>query len=177
MRAEPLNIEKPELALELLSTAIRMQNVPLAKECIDILNKQLDKHNALIIMRHLYKCQMMMPPPPDPLDLRPSAPPILETDNQFHEDCLQDLIDNIRNNCLLEIDKNADFVLKLKEILELSYKDVLAITNRDTLQVSNELLVYSVVVRWAVEECKRHTQEPHLMNLKAILRELLHAPR
>uniref|UniRef100_V5I973 BTB/POZ domain-containing protein 2 n=1 Tax=Anoplophora glabripennis TaxID=217634 RepID=V5I973_ANOGL len=177
MRDDPLKIEKPELVLELFSTAIKMQDIPLAKECTEILNSQLDKNNALLVLRHIYKSEMMMPPPPDPLDLKPSAPPLHEDDNDFKEDWVQDLRDNLRNNCLLEIDKNADYVLKQKEVLELSYRDVLAITTRDTLQVSNEMLVYSVAMRWTMEECKRLAMDPQQNNMKAIARELVHAPR
>ncbi|KAJ8924881.1 hypothetical protein NQ315_001036 [Exocentrus adspersus] len=177
MRADPLRIEKPELALELFSTAVKIQNVPLAKQCIEILYNHLNKHNALLIMNHISKCKLVAANPPDPFDLEPSAPPIVENDNQMNEDWVQDLVDNLRNSCLLEIDKNADFVLRHKDILELSYGDVLTVLTRDTLQASNELLVYSAAVRWAVEECKRRTLQPQAINLKAVLRQLVYAPR
>lgn len=177
MRADPLRIDKPEVALELFSTAVKIQNVPLAKQCTEILNNHLNKHNALQILRHVSECRRETSKAPDPFDVEPSAPPIVECDNQMSEDWVQDLVDNLRNNCLLEIDKNADFVLKQKEILDLSYADILTVTTRDTLQVSNEVLVYSAVFRWSIEECKRRTLEPQKINLKAVLRQLVYAPR
>lgn len=174
MQADPLKIENPIVALNLFSTAIKVQNVPLAKQCIEILDNHLDKNNVLSILSHMTKCRM---PIQNPNDFQPSAPPIVENDMQRTEDWVQQLIDDISENCLCEIDKHADYILKQKEILELSYPDILNITTRDTLQVSNELLVYSCVMRWCVEECKRRTLEIQLINIKAVLRELAHAPR
>nr|CAH7731567.1 unnamed protein product [Callosobruchus chinensis] len=78
---------------------------------------------------------------------------------------------------LNEIDKHADYVLKQKEFLDLGYGDVLSITTRDTLQVSNEIIVYSAIMRWCIEECKRRTLQTQKVNLKAVLRDLVYAPR
>ncbi|KAJ8958108.1 hypothetical protein NQ318_006037 [Aromia moschata] len=174
MKADPLTIEKPAVALDLFSTAVKIQNVPLAKQCIEILNNHLNRRNVLLILDRLSKCEM---PNPDPYDVEPSAPPIVEDDNQRTEDWVQDLIDNLRNNCLLEIDKNADHVLKQKEMLDLSYGDMLSITTRDTLLVSSEVLVYSAIMRWCIEECRRRTLQTQKINLKAVLRDLVYAPR
>ncbi|KAJ8975681.1 hypothetical protein NQ317_005810 [Molorchus minor] len=174
MNADPLTIEKPAVALDLFSTAVKVRNVPLAKQCIEILNNHLNKRNVLLILHHLSKCKTQ---DPDPYDVEPSAPPIVDHDNQRTEDWVQDLIDNLRNNCLLEIDKNADYVLKQKDILELDYNDMLSITTRDTLQVSTEVLVYSAIMRWCIEECRRRTLHTQKINLKAVLRDLVYAPR
>ncbi|XP_057664322.1 uncharacterized protein LOC130898804 [Diorhabda carinulata] len=173
MKADPLSIDKPIIALDLFSTAVKVQNVPLAKQCIENLNKHLDKTNVLLILHHLSKCKKFE----TSYDMEPSAPPLLEEEYEGSHDWVQDLIDNLRNNCLLEIDRNADFILRQKEMLDLTYVDILAITTRDTLQVSSEILVYSVVMRWCIEECKRRTLEIQKINITAVLRDLAYAPR
>lgn len=175
MKADPLTIDNPKIALDLFCTAVRVQNVPLAKQCIEILNTQLNKRNVLLILRKMTLCKNNLIP--DTYDLEPSAPPIVESDCTPTDDWVQDLIDNLRNNCLLEIDKNGDFVLKQKEFLDLEYSDALSITTRDTMQVSTEILVYSAVMRWSIEECNRRTLQTQTINLKAVLRDLVYAPR
>lgn len=174
MKADPLKIEDHIVALDLLETAVKLQNVPLARQCVEILDRLMDKKNVLTILAQLEKCKM---PTNDPNDFQPSAPPIVENDNQRTENWVHGLIEDLRHNCLLEIDKNADFVLKQKEVLDLTYTDILFITTRDTLQVSNELIVYSAILRWAYEECRRRTLPTQPINIKAVLRDLVYAPR
>ncbi|XP_074029688.1 BTB/POZ domain-containing protein axundead isoform X2 [Leptinotarsa decemlineata] len=173
MKADPLTIKEPKIALDLFSTAVKIQNEPLAKQCIDILNNHRNKKNVILILQHLCKCKDESH---DPYDIQPSAPPMVENEDQRNQDWVQNLIDNLRNNCLLEIDKNADYVLKQKEILDLGYHDMLGITTRDTLEVSSEILVYSAIMRWCIEECKRRTLQTQKINLKAVLRDLAYAP-
>ncbi|CAH1981693.1 unnamed protein product [Acanthoscelides obtectus] len=172
IKTDPLTIDKPAVALDLFSTAVHVKNAALAKQCIEILNNLLNKRDALLILNHLSKCRSDTTG--DTCDLEPSAPPIEEAPD---EDWVHDLVDNLRNNCLLEIDKHADYVLKQKEFLELVYADVLSITTRDTLQVSSEIIVYSAIMRWCIEECRRRTLQTQKVNLKAVLRDLAYAPR
>uniref|UniRef100_A0A1Y1NCK5 BACK domain-containing protein n=2 Tax=Photinus pyralis TaxID=7054 RepID=A0A1Y1NCK5_PHOPY len=174
MKADPLQIRSPKTAIELLSTGVRLQNMPLVKQCIENLDHQLDKTNVLMIYSSLSKCKM---PTSNKNDFEPSAPPIIENETQRDTDWVQELTDSLRHNCLLVIDKNADYILKQKEILELSYLDLINITERDTLQVTDEMLIYSVIHRWAIEECHRRTLNTHLLNLKAVLRQLSYTPR
>ncbi|CAH1372701.1 hypothetical protein MTP99_014164 [Tenebrio molitor] len=174
MKADQLQIEDPNLACKLLSTAVNLKNMPLAKQCIEILDRKLDRTNVLSIFSHLSQCKM---PCSNPNDFEPSAPPIVENENLRDKDWVQELTDNLRHNCLLEIDKNADYILKQNELLDLSYSDLLAIITRDTLEVKNECLVYATVLKWATKECHRRTLQPHLVNIKAVVRDLRYAPR
>lgn len=174
MKADQLQIDDPNLACKLLSTAISLKNMPLAKQCIEILDRKLARENVLSIFAHLSQCKM---PCTNPNDFEPSAPPFVENENLINQDWVQELTDNLRHNCLLEIDRNADFVLKQSEILDLSYLDLLAIIQRDTLEVRNECIVYSTVLKWATSECQRRTLQPHLVNIKAVVRDLRYAPR
>lgn len=174
MKADPLLIRSPKTAIELLSTGARLQNMPLVKQCIEILDRQLDKTNVLIIYTYLSKCKL---PTGNKNEFEPSAPPIIENQDQHNTDWLEELTNNLRHNCLLMIDKHADYVFKQKEILDLSYADLVSITERDSLQVSDEMLIYSVVYRWAIEECKRRKLNIHLLNMKAVLRDLNYTPR
>lgn len=176
MKADPLQIRSPKTALELLSTAVRLQNMPLVKQCIENLDQQLDKNNLLMILSNLSNCKMVKTKRRD--DFEPSAPPIVENEHQKDTDWVQELTNDLRHNLLLEIDKNADFILRQKELLDLSYPDLLTITERDTLQVSDEMLVYSAIYRWAIAECNRRTlNSTHLLNIKAVLRQLTYSPR
>ncbi|CAH1155331.1 unnamed protein product [Phaedon cochleariae] len=170
----PLTIDKPEVALDLFLTAVNVQDVPLANQCIESLKGCMCKRTALPILKGLAKCKVRSF---DPYSTEPSAPPLKESDDGHNDDWVHDLIENLKNDCLLEIDKNADFALKQKEILEMDYCDILSITRRDTLQVSSEMIVYSAVMRWCIEECHRRTLQAQRINLKAVLRELAYAPR
>lgn len=174
MKADPLQIKSLVTALELLFTGIKLRNMPLVNQCTENLDLQLDKNNALTIFSYLSKYES---PSCNINGFEPSAPPIVENEEQRDKDWVQEVLDRLRHNCLLEIDKNADFILKQKDILSLSYLDILTIVERDTLEVSSELLVYSAVYRWAIAECHRRTLQPHLLNIKAVLRDLCYAPR
>ncbi|XP_044762957.1 BTB/POZ domain-containing protein 2 isoform X2 [Coccinella septempunctata] len=172
MQADPLEISSPKLALDLLSTAVRLQNMPLVKQCIEIIDKQLDPSILISVISRLSDCSSRSRD-----NFEPSAPPIIESQNRGNIDWVQDLINNLRHNCLLEIDRYADAILKDLFFSTLSYNDVLQITTRDSLQVSSETVVYSAIMKWAHAECYRRTLQPHLPNLKAVLRDLVHAPR
>lgn len=174
MKTDPLEIKSPKLALELLQTAIQLQNQCLAKQCIENLDESLNRNNVLLIYSHLTKCKTPSSPRNN---YEPSAPPIIdeETSNNVNNDWVQKLINDLRNNCLLVIDKEGDYVLKQKEIFDLSYNDLSEIVNRDTLEVSSELIVYSAIYRWGIAECHRMTLSTH--HIKEVLRQLCYAPR
>ncbi|KAL3275555.1 hypothetical protein HHI36_020311 [Cryptolaemus montrouzieri] len=172
MQADPLEISSPRLALDLLSTAVKLQNMPLVKQCIEIIDKQLDPTIVINVISRLSECSSQSKD-----NYEPSAPPIIESDNSKNIDWVEDLINNLRHNCLLEIDKYADYILKDPEFLKLSYNDVLQITTRDTLQVSSEAIIYTTIMKWAYAECHRRTLQTHLPNIKAVLRDLVYAPR
>ncbi|KAK9892817.1 hypothetical protein WA026_022278 [Henosepilachna vigintioctopunctata] len=172
MQADPLEISSPILALDLLSTAVKLRNIPLAKQCIEILDKQLDPTILIKVVSRLSDCTSQ-----NKDNFEPSAPPIIECKDRGSIDWVEDLINNLRHNCLLEIDKHADYILKDPDFLKLAYNDVLQITTRDTLQVSNETIVYCAIMKWASAECNRRTLQPHLLNIKAVLRDLVYAPR
>lgn len=174
MKADPLQITSPQTALELLFTGIRLKNMPLVKQCTENLDFQLNKDNVLTIFSHLSTYSTA---PNSRNNFEPSAPPIVESEEQRDAEWVQEILDKLRHNCLLEIDKNADFILRQRAVLDLSYQDILSITERDTLEVSSELLVYSAVYRWAIDECRRRTLNPYLLNIKAVLRELSFTPR
>lgn len=175
MKADPLQITSPVTALELLSTGIRLKNMPLITQCTENLDFQLDKTNVLTIFSSLSKCES--PVLEKPNDFEPSAPPIIENEEQCDSYWVHEMLERLRYNCLLEIDKNADYVLRQRQILNLSYADILAIVERDTLEVSSELFVYSAIYRWAITECHRRTLTTHLLNIKAVLRQLSYCPR
>ncbi|XP_045463080.1 BTB/POZ domain-containing protein 2-like isoform X3 [Harmonia axyridis] len=172
MQADPLEISSPKLALDLLSTAVRLQNMPLVKQCIEIIDKQLDPSILISVMSRLSECTSQRRD-----NYEPSAPPIIESENRGNIDWVVNQIENLRHNCLLEIDRYADAILKDLFFSTLPYMDVLRITTRDSLQVSSETIVYSAIMKWAHAECYRRTLQPHLTNLKAVLRDLVHAPR
>lgn len=174
MKAGPLQITSLVTALELLLTGIRLKNMPLVNQCTENLDFQLDRNNVLTIFSYLSKYES---PTSNANGFEPSAPPIVESDEQRDTDWVPEVLNRLRHNCLLEIDKNADFVLRQKEILNLSYPDILNIVERDTLEVTSELYVYSAIYRWAIAECHRRTLNPHLLNIKAVLRELCYTPR
>lgn len=86
-------------------------------------------------------------------------------------------LNRLRDNILLEIDKQGDFFLKQKEIEDLHYQDLLAITTRDSLQVASELMVYGAMMRWATQECHRKGMVLEDVNIRAVLKDLIFAPR
>lgn len=173
-----LLIKDYSVAVDLFSTAMAIKDVKLARQCAEVINERLSKDKVLFILRLISKSKSSCL---GSENFAPSAPPLTVDDDQKQdrrdEDCLESLIENLRNNCLLEIDKNGDYVLKHKDVVELVYNDLLSITTRDTLQVTNELTVYSAVMRWSLEECKRRGTSTQDSNLKNILGELVYAPR
>ncbi|XP_060535373.1 uncharacterized protein LOC132707505 isoform X2 [Cylas formicarius] len=171
--ADPLTIDNPAVALELFDTAVKIRNAHLARQCIASLNGHVREGNALQILVGIGGRRKN----PDGDDFEPSAPPAVEIDDAVPEGWVAELVDGVRHNCLLEIDKHGDHVLKQKEIVDLGYEDLLAIVTRDTLQVSSELVVYSATMRWCMHECKRRTLQTQLINIKAVLRDLVYAPR
>ncbi|CAG9857048.1 unnamed protein product [Phyllotreta striolata] len=167
-KPDPLQIDKPIVALQLLTTAIKLQDLQLAKQCVENLNNRLNETNVLLVLKHL---SQYTDDPGTPADrFAPSAPP--EGDHWA-----RDLVDNLRNNCYQAIDGRADFVLAHKDVVELGYGDLLSIATRDTLEASSELLVYSAVMRWAVERSKRMSPEAQKVHLRAVLGDLVYAPR
>lgn len=179
MKTDPLDIKSPKLALELLQTAIKLQNPSLAEQCVRNLDENLNKHTALMI--YAYLSQFKASPTFIRNNLEPSAPPILvdddlnSTNNATNRDWIEPLISDLKYNCLLVIDKEGDYVLKQKEIADLSYNEFCAIACRDTLEVSSEIVVYDAMYRWGIAECDRLTLNTH--TIKEVLRQLCYAPR
>lgn len=172
MQSDPLEISSPKIALDLLSTAVRLQNIPLIKQCIEIIDNQLDPSILVSVLKRLSECTSQGRD-----NFEPSAPPITESENRNNIGWIEDVINNLRHNCLLEIDRHADTILKDLFFSTLSYNDVLQITSRDSLQISSETIVYSAIMKWAHAECYRRTLEPQFQNLRDVLRDLVHAPR
>lgn len=178
MKTDPLDIKSPKLALELLQTAIKLQNPSLAEQCVRNLDENLNKYTALMI--YAYLSQFKWPTITSTRNnLEPSAPPInLDEDlngTNNGRDWIEPLISNLKYNCLLVIDKEGDYVLKQKEIADLSYNEFCAIACRDTLEVSSETVVYDAMYRWGIAECDRLTLNTH--TIKEVLRQLCYAPR
>ncbi|KAK9759340.1 BTB And C-terminal Kelch [Popillia japonica] len=172
MKAAPLQINSLQTCLNLLTTAISLQDITLVKRCIEYLNKNLNNENVLIVYSFLHKCQM---PTMDPNQLQPSAPPLVEDEHLKGTNWVQTLIEDLRDNCLVIIDENADHLLKQPELLQLPYKDIYDIVTRDTLRVSSERVIYNVIYSWGLEECNRMTLSKH--HLPEVLRQLRYAPR
>lgn len=149
--------------------------MPLITRCAETLDILLDKTNVLTIFPVLSKCQISLIEHPNGFE--PSAPPIIENEEQCNQYWVQEMLDKLTHNCLLEIDKNADFILKQRQIANLSYQDLLAILGRDTLEVSSEALVYGAVYRWGVAECHRKTIPVQKGSIKGVLKQLCYCPR
>lgn len=171
MKADPLQIKSPKTALELLQTAIQLKNVCLARQCVENLDQSLDKYTVLMIYSYLPKCET---PEAPRNNYKPSAPPIAEGD-RLDVEWVQKLLGDLKHNCLLVIDKEADYILKQTDIVDLSYYDIFAILDRDSLEVSSEIVVYSAMYRWAVAECRRMTLNTH--HVRDVLRQLAYTPR
>lgn len=173
IRASPLEFTSPETCLNLLTTAISLQDITLVRRCIDYLKISINADNVLHVYGFLHKCQMPATDPNRPFE--PSAPPLVEDDNLKGTNWLQTLIEELREKCLLIIDEHADSILKRPELLRLPYKYVYDIVTRDTLKVSSERIVYNVIYSWGVEECNRMTLSRQ--HLPEVLRQLRYAPR
>lgn len=161
----------PKAAVDLLSRGTLLQDKNLVTKSIENLDQFLNKDNVLLVYSSLSKCKNW-----EAGDFEPSAPPAHEED-QRNAEWVQGLIDSLRHNCLLVVDKNADYILKKSEIANLSYEDFLAIVGRDSLKVSDEALVYCAIYRWGVNSCMKKGMGTSAENLRSVLRELCYAPR
>lgn len=177
MMADPINITSPAIALNLMETALRNRNVLLAKHCIVTLNQHVQKDNALKIVVSIGKWLHLPEGEQQYTNFEPSAPPLVDSDNDRNDNWMKEPLSHLRQNCLLEIDKNGDSTLKDVDVQELHYQDLLAITTSDSLSVSSEIIVYSAIMRWCMEECNRRGMTTEAANLKAILKDLIFAPR
>lgn len=177
MMADPINITNPSIALSLLETALKNRNVPLAKHCIVTLNQHIQKDNALKIILSISKWLHVPETDQQLTNFEPSAPPLVDNDEERDDNWMKEPLSHLRQNCLLEIDKHGDAILKERDVQDLHYQDLLAITTRDSLQVSSEMTVYTAIIRWCMEECKRKGLPVESMNMKALLRDLVYAPR
>lgn len=175
MSSQPIFLTSPVTLSDLLCTAVRVKNMPLTNQCTEKLDSILDKTNAVIIFSAVSNCLALIEDGYN--DHEPSAPPLVDNPEQCDFYWLQDILNKLELNCLLEIDANADFVLKQPEILNLSYSALKTIVERDSLQVSNELLVYSAVYRWAKAECERDVKEVSPENIRTALKQLYRYPR
>ncbi|KAL1517347.1 hypothetical protein ABEB36_001121 [Hypothenemus hampei] len=176
MMADPIHQTNPVTALSLLETALTNRNVPLAKHYIDNLAELIRKDNALTILhrmgRWVHASELDRQ-----LNFEPSAPPLVDNAQERNDDWMKQPLNRIRDRALREIDKDGDYFLKQTEFEELHYQDVLDITVRDTLRVSSELVVYSAIMRWASNECQRKGLSNEDVNMKAVLKDLIYAPR
>lgn len=158
--------------LDDLYVAIKTGDKNTARQYYEALTKKIDKTNVLDCLLGLTRrsnnaCSN---------SYQPSAPTEDTKENQ-NEDWKIDLEDNLRNICLSVIDKNGDFVLKDERMLLLSFNDLQSVTTRDTLEVSNELVVYSAVVRWGRQQQRKRTQNGEVLDLRDILGDLVYSPR
>lgn len=164
-----LEIENIQVALQMLSAAYRQKDQALVRQCIEILDSKLDPKNVLEIYASLGKLKKHTSN-----NFAPSAPPV---ENDSQRDWAQELTDSLEHNCLLEIDKHADYVLQHGDVLELPYSDLLKILTRDTLQVSSEMLVYITVLKWANRECQRRGIQPNPTKIRDVVEDLRYSPR
>lgn len=173
-----VNSSDPSSIIELLSLSVAKNDQVTARTYVETLSKKITKENALYCF-----CRLKLKPRiTRTQSYEPSAPPPISKNNENtkenrNEDWVADLEDNLRNICLLEIDKNAEYVLKQKELLDLEYEDLLNITTRDTLEVSSELVVYSAIMRWGLERQRRKGCDGGEINMKNWLQDLIYAPR
>lgn len=159
-------------------TAVNKNEETEARNLVEILNKKINKDNVLYCFCH----SKVKPRITRTQSFEPSAPPPTtmnheNTKENLNEDWVTDLKDNLRNVCFLKIDKNADYVLKQRELLDLEYEDLFNITTRDTLEVSSELVVYSAIMKWGLEMQKRKGDDEGELNIRNWLRDLIYAPR
>lgn len=173
MKVDPLQIKNHKTGLELLHTAVQIKDVKLIRECVENLDLYLDRENVLTIFAFLPKCKS---PTPSKANFEPSAPPFVDNEDSLKdEQVVEVLLDKLRHNCLLIMDYNANYIVKHKDMLGLSYNDIDTILNRDTFCVSSESLVYNCVQKWGLEQCKKMTLSPH--HIKEVLRKLCYVPR
>lgn len=172
MKALPLEIKSYSTAIELLSTAIYLRNMPLVSKCVEFLDKFLDRDNVLSVYSFISRWNE---PNLKNEDFQPSAPPIVENVDQQRVEWLEEILNRLRYNCLLLIDKNADYILSKKEIFDLKNNELVDILKRDTLEISNEVIVYKIMYLWWAKECNRNTWEPQ--NIKYMPQEMRYVAR
>ncbi|XP_066154922.1 uncharacterized protein [Euwallacea fornicatus] len=177
MMADQINQTNPIVALALMETALVNRNVPLAKHYIDTLPGLIQKENAFEVMQSISK--WIHPSEADrQLNFEPSAPPLVDNNQERNDNWMKEPLNRLRNNILLEIDKNGDYFLKSKEFKQLHYQDVLDVCVRDTLKVSGEMVVYCAIMSWAEAECLRKGLVGNEdANIKSVLKDLIYAPR
>ncbi|XP_066249855.1 uncharacterized protein axed isoform X1 [Euwallacea similis] len=177
MMADQINQTNPVVALALMETALVNRNVPLAKHYIDTLPGLIQKENTFEVLQSISK--WIHPSEADrQLNFEPSAPPLVDNNHERNDNWMKEPLNRLRNNILLEIDKNGDYFLKSKEFKQLHYQDVLDICSRDTLKVTGEMVIYCAIMSWAEAECLRKglvgNEDP---NIKSVLKDLIYAPR
>lgn len=173
-----LKTEDTKDALESLLVSVGKNDKLSAKNYAEVLSRKINKENALFCLRHMkLRPALSRSLSYEPTAPPPHSPPSDQTKENRNEDWVTDLEDNLRNICLLEIDKNAYFILKQKDLLELDYGDLLNLTTRDTLQISNELLIYGAIMRWGLERQRKSNEGRNNTNLRNLLGDLVYAPR
>lgn len=101
----------------------------------------------------------------------------MNVSNSLSDVQMKEPLGQLRDKILQKIDKNGDFYTRQSEFSKLHYQDVFDITTRDDLQVSNELVVYCAIMCWAEAECQRKGLSSEDVNIKAVLKDLIYAPR
>ncbi|XP_076272620.1 uncharacterized protein LOC143204065 isoform X2 [Rhynchophorus ferrugineus] len=175
MMADPLKSSNPQVNLELMDTALRNRNAPLAKSHIDQLYNQIDKDNALNVMNKINK--RVFRTDNEPSDFEPSAPPLVESYEECNDNWMVVPLYQLRDKCLLVVESNGDYVLKKKEVEDLHYNDLHQIAFNDKLVVSSELVVYSAIMRWCRKQCEVKGSDCDNTNVKSILKDLVYATR
>ncbi|XP_050301005.1 uncharacterized protein LOC126739389 isoform X2 [Anthonomus grandis grandis] len=176
MMNDPIRQTDPNVALNLLETSLTNRNVPFAKHYIQNMHRLINKENALRILLSIGRW-LHSPAIDQPFNFEPSAPPLADNEEEMNDFWMREPLGRLREDVLKVIDTDGDYFLKHKSFYELHYHDVLDIVNSDNLFVSSELLVYSAVMKWGVEECERKEKIIEDDNMKAVLKDLLYAPR
>ncbi|XP_030758085.1 BTB/POZ domain-containing protein 1-like isoform X2 [Sitophilus oryzae] len=175
MMADPVKTTNPLVNLELMETALKNRNVPFAKNHMEELNKQINKDNALEVVLKIGKWVHWSEN--QPVNFEPSAPPLVENDEERKDNWMVEPLRRLRENCLHVIDLNGDMILKKKEIENLHYNDLLDMTSRDSLIVSSESIIYSAIMRWYEQECERRALDKDTANPNSILKDLIYTTR
>lgn len=170
MKAVPLTIKDMTTAIDLLETAVLQQNMPLMKECVRNVDRLLNRENVLTVFRKLGWFKRMKP-----TEFEPSAPPLVEDERLRDTDWSEDILENLCHNCLLLIDKEAEYVLQSPEFVELDYMEVYELLVRDSLEVQSEMSVYVAVYDWAMVRIEQRNLGPERM--PEVLRKLRFTPR
>ncbi|KAH1002715.1 hypothetical protein HUJ04_008776 [Dendroctonus ponderosae] len=176
MMADQTRQVNPVTALSLLESALINRNVPIAKHYISDLTDLIKKDNALTILNSISKW-IHSSEADRQLNFEPSAPPLVDNAAERNDSWMEEPLGELRDKILQKIQKNGDFYLRHSEFPKLHYQDVFDITTSDDLQVSNELVVYCAIMCWAEAECQRTGLSTEDVNIKAVLKDLIYAPR